>query len=435
MKNIVVSVGLVALGASSLQAQTIAGMTPTSAKPWSIAATLRGFYDDNINTVASNDPLNKDSFGFEVSPTVGFSWAVEQTVVNFNYLYSFKYYDTKPNGNTEHYDQTHTFNALVDHAFSERFQIKVADSFVIGQEPDVLRSGNAFTTFQRVPGDNIRNYGVINLEAQMTRLLGFELGYANTLFDYDDHGAILIPPGGPVIVVSSLSGRLDRIEHMVHLDSRWTIQPQTIGVVGYQFRAVEYTGDEPIGVIPGGLLMSNDRNNYEHYFYVGADHTFRPDLTGSLRVGGRYVDYYNDPTGNNTDWGPYANLSLKWGYAPDSYIEGGFTYDLNASDLPGDNGRSFTTSQDTAVLYATIHHRFTAKIRSSLIAQYQNSLYNGGAYNNEAENYYLLGLNAAYDFNSHFSAEIGYNYDNVDSDIAGRSFDRNRVYIGVTASY
>jgi hypothetical protein len=28
----------------------------------------------------------------------------------------------------------------------------------------------------------------------------------------------------------------------------------------------------------------------------------------------------------------------------------------------------------------------------------------------------------------------GYNYDNLDSDI-GRSFDRNRVYFGVTATY
>jgi len=434
MNKIVASVGLVALGASSLQAASTAGLTPDAVKPWSVALTLRGFYDDNINTVASNDPLNKDSFGFEVSPSVGFTWAVEQTAVSFNYLYSLKYYDTRPNGNTENYDQTHTFNALLQHSFNERYQLKASDSFVIGQEPDVLRAGNAFTTFQRVPGDNIRNFGLIDLDGQLTPLLGFQVGYANTFFDYDDSGAIEVG-NPPFIVVSSLSGRLDRIEHLFHLDSHWTIQPQTIGVVGYSFRQINYTANEPIGVVSTGILKSEDRDSRMHYFYVGGDHTFRPELTGSLRVGAPYVDYYNDPTGNNTDWGPYANLSLKWTYAPDSYVEGGLSHDLNASDLPGDNGRSFTTSQDSTVVYASVHHRFTPKIHASVIGQFQDSTYNGGAFNNQSEYYYLVGLNAAYDFNSHFSAEIGYNYDNVDSDIPGRSFDRNRVYIGVTASY
>ena len=59
---------------------------------------------------------------------------------------------------------------------------------------------------------------------------------------------------------------------------------------------------------------------------------------------------------------------------------------------------------------------------------------NGGQFNNQSERYYLVGLNLAYHFNPHFSAEMGYNYDKLDSD-AGRTFDRNRVYMGVTASY
>jgi hypothetical protein len=46
-----------------------------------------------------------------------------------------------------------------------------------------------------------------------------------------------------------------------------------------------------------------------------------------------------------------------------------------------------------------------------------------------------VGLNLAYRINQFLSAEAGYNYDKVDSDLVGRSYSRNRVYVGVRATY
>ena len=51
MKRIVASIGLVAVGASGIQAALLPALTKESGKPWSVSATLRGFYDDNFNTV------------------------------------------------------------------------------------------------------------------------------------------------------------------------------------------------------------------------------------------------------------------------------------------------------------------------------------------------------------------------------------------------
>lgn len=51
MKRIVASVSLVAVGATALQADLLPGLTTESGKPWTVSATLRGFYDDNINTI------------------------------------------------------------------------------------------------------------------------------------------------------------------------------------------------------------------------------------------------------------------------------------------------------------------------------------------------------------------------------------------------
>ena len=54
MKKVIASVGLVALGTSGLQAALDLGDTTDSRKPWSVSATLRGFYDDNPNCYPNN---------------------------------------------------------------------------------------------------------------------------------------------------------------------------------------------------------------------------------------------------------------------------------------------------------------------------------------------------------------------------------------------
>src|SRR5258708_2342632 len=101
MKKIVASVGLFAVGASGMDAASAASLTAEPSKPWSVQATLRGFYDDNVSTVP-NGSSKVRSFGFEVSPAFYLNWPLEQTSLSLGYLYSFRYYDKKPLGNSDH---------------------------------------------------------------------------------------------------------------------------------------------------------------------------------------------------------------------------------------------------------------------------------------------------------------------------------------------
>jgi hypothetical protein len=442
MKKIVASVGLVALGASGLYSAPIPGLTEEGGKNWSVSATLRGFYDDNLNTVPNP---KHDTFGIEISPSLSYGINWQQTQLSLGYVYSFKYYDHRPLGNSsDKFDQQHLVNLALDHAFTERYRLGVRDSFAIGQEPDTLRTENAFTSFQRISGDNIRNYGSIVFNAELTRLFGLEIGYDNAFFDYSQSGAQL---DQNAMVIPSASGLLDRIENGLHLDSRWMICPETVGVFGYKFRTVSYTADELIGevldpALPTPYIKSDTRNFVEHSFYVGAEQTFNPNLTGAARVGASYVDYYNNVPDSTSQWGPYALASLRYTYAPQSYIEAGLSQDFNATDVVGTRNSgtnilntSFTTSQQATVVYGSVNHQITPQLRGSLIGQFQYSTFDGGAVQNDTERYYLLGLNLSYQFAPHFSAELGYNYDKLDSDIPARTFDRNRVYIGVTGSY
>src|SRR5690242_7803174 len=122
MKKLVASVGLVALGTSGLQANPVLGTSIDSSKPWSASVTLRGFYDDNIDTLKDN---GRDAFGFEVNPAIGVAAQWEGTKFGANYQYAFKYYDRKPLGNSDNYDQTHTFDIALTHAFSPQYNIIV----------------------------------------------------------------------------------------------------------------------------------------------------------------------------------------------------------------------------------------------------------------------------------------------------------------------
>jgi hypothetical protein len=437
MKKIVASVGLVALGASSLQALDV-GMASDTGRFWSVSAALRGFYDDNINTVPDNAQLppgsSRGSAGFEVSPAVFLSLPLEQTSIGLSYVYDFKYYDSRPAGQTENYDMTHVFNVAVNHAFSERYQVSLKDSFAIGQEPDLLRAGNTYNTFQRIPGDNLRNYAVANFSAQITPVIGADLGYGNTLFNYADDEPFVSSTG---TISASNAGLLNEMDQTIHLDGRAQIQPQTIGVLGYQFRILDYTADQAISgnvFVPSSIMMSDIRNVHGHYIYTGLDHNFRPDLTGSFRVGGMYNEYYNNSAQNN--WAPYALVSLRYTYNPGSYLEGGFTYDFtsgNSFSVASPN--DVTMGAYAASLYGTVRHQITRKLSGSIMVQYQNDLYYGGSYDGQSVDYFLVYLGLEYQFTRYFSAQLGYDYDNVWGDMSWQNYDRNRVYIGVTASY
>ncbi len=275
MKKIAASIGLVALGASGLQVASAQAQAPDNSKPWAVSATLRGFYDDNFNTLPDDQSLggySRETFGYEISPSVSYGLNLETTRLNLAYTYGYRYYENNLYNSSDKNDQHHIITGVFDHYFTERHHINVRDSFVVGQEPDMLRAGNSYATFQRVSGENFRNYGSIVYDADLTRQLGLQIGYDNAYYNYADHG-----------YAGSLSATLDRIEQPIHIDGKWKISPQTTGILGYQFAMTDYTSDDLLTENPD--YDSDVRNSRSHYIYVGTDHTFTPELNGSVRAG------------------------------------------------------------------------------------------------------------------------------------------------------
>ncbi|HLZ53630.1 MAG TPA: outer membrane beta-barrel protein, partial [Verrucomicrobiae bacterium] len=322
----------------------------------------------------------------------------------------------------------------VDHAFTERWSTKVQDTLAVGQEPQLINGG----TLVRTEGNNVHNMGAISLDTQWTRLLGTELSYQNNFYDYQNSGG----NGSNPAIGSSLAGLLNRLEHDISLNVNWRLQPTLLAFVGYQYGQVNFTGDEIISGFPatlGPTTRSDNRDSRSQYGYLGAQYNPLDNLILAGQAGIQYADYYNPVPGtpSTSQVSPYAKLSGTYTYLPGSYVQLGFTQTRNATDVvaPTASGK-VTEDQESSVVYGALNHQFTPRLIGSLTGQIQYSTFNGGAVDGQSQTWYQVGLNLAYIFNQHVSAEIGYNYDDVSS--AGSfspGYERNRVYLGVTGTY
>jgi hypothetical protein len=428
MRKIITSAGLIALSAAG--AQAVALSDSGAGKFWDVSLTVRGFYDDNYNTGQNGTPAKRSTYGIETEPTVGVHFTGQQTSFGAHYDMDMRYYADADRNGADDADYSHEFNMWLTHQFSERYSMDAAETFTIAQDPTLLDPTGSVTT--RLNGNNIHNDANTDVHAQLTRLVELVLGYDNQYYNYQD----------PLY-----AGLLNRMEQTVKADLGWQIQPQTTLWIGYSFGWGCYDG-EPLlssespnvyylNPINGHILSNNVRNYYSHYVYVGLDHNFSTQLSLHLRAGGQITDYYNNPGGDMTTIDPYVDAGLRYIYMSGCSAEIGFKQIHNATDqFSVDTHGNVTTDTESSIVYANIVHAITPKFIATLTGQYQYASMDGGTIDSDSQNIYALGLDLAYHFTSYLSADVGYNYDRTDSSSAlNYTYDRNRVFLGMTASY
>jgi len=465
MKHLFAAVGLAAVTAIAVQGQGTTTTTTTTTttvnspssdltpqerqKFWSISAALRGFYDDNYTAVPKS--VGKlASFGIEVSPSLSLNWQPADTLVGASFVYDWKYYEN----NSDH-DQTYQFNGKLVHNFTPRYRLEVNDSFVISSEPTIIDTTTITSPVKRTLEDNLRNRASILFGAELTPILGSEVGYQNTVYDYKQNVGDMSPvidnglnPPQPVLGPSR-AGLLNRIEQLITLDLRWKALPETTGILGYQFQLRDFTSGEQLLAVPGSAslnLPSSIRNSDSQFLFIGFDQSVGPNLRASVRFGGQYVDYYNYHTDRLS---PYGDANMTYTYLPGSYVQVGVRHEHAATDILGNTTeivtelQSFPPQRANIVLdqvatsfYAAVTHRITRRLVGSVLGQYQNSSFTGGGagFSNETENFFLANVNLAYTINPYLLVETGYEYNDLDSHF-GRAYSRDRVYLGLRGSY
>lgn len=419
MKNTLTTAGLAALAvagfSSTCAAQTV---TVDNAKWWQVSASLRGFYDDNYTIAPKN--LERDSFGFEVRPGVTVGHEGEQYLAKLSAFYSGRWFEDRDD---EPWDHGVMVDMNSEYRLTENHVLRLNDNFSYSSEPTVLDRGTTVTLL-RADGTNMRNLGDLKYIGQFTPLFGLEVGYANTWYDFEQDGA------------GSYSAILDRLEHLIRAETRWTLSPTVAGILGYWYEMVDFTGDERVGVF--SPFKSDTRNSTSHYIVAGADYTVSPHCFVSLRGGAQNVTYDNIP-GEPDQWNGFGDVSTTFEYSEGSFFRVGGRYGRNRTDVLGAASpvmyQQLTLDQETATAYGMIDHKITAQLSARLSGQLQYGTFNGGAYDNEAEAMYLVGISLNYDINQYLAVEAGYNYDRLDSDDSTRTYGRNRVFLGVRGQF
>jgi hypothetical protein len=415
MNRIIATTGLAALGAAVLQS----AMAQDN-KPWNATTSVRSFYDDNYLTLPKG--AKRASYGLEISPSGAYKFSRDQTTLDLSGRYGMRYYEDRRENSADH---SFDFSANLEHRFTEKQSLTFTDSFAIAQEPGVL--DQVASTFLRTPGNNFRNnvqlkYGWDDI---IERWSG-EASYANTFYDYQQDNSSSGAPG-------SRSALLDRVEHLFTLAGRYRIFDETATelLLGYSFGVTDSTSKD---ALDGAGNLPAARDSRSHYFFTGVGHKFTPDLRFNARVGVQYVDYPNAalavPAFQKSQTSPYVDASGSWDYLPNSSAQLGVRLTRITTDV--------TTSVDaaTTTIYSSLNHEFTPDLKGSLLAQYQLSEYRQTAgVRDVSDNIFTTGVNLEWRFHQFVSLEGGYNYDRQDADLPGRSYYRNRLYIGFKASW
>jgi len=433
MNKIIASAGAVALGLLGMQGAYAAPQVESSEKalPWlSASLSVRGFYDDNINS--SSRPYYKDSWGMQVVPSVGLKYQDDATLASARYEYGYTWYaDRKP-----HDDQSHLVDAVFSHQFNDNVRVDVSDSFAVAQEGSVLSDFGGAQLMTRADGDNIRNFAQILLGVKYYENLGFEIGYRNALWDFDNDEYAFI---------------LNRMEHTPHLDFYYDLDEINRFFIGYEMNYSDYTGsgNRPLTDKYGswvGFYESDLYDRMSHAGYLGYRLTLAEGLDWTTRAGAQYTYFENvkDYKKTYADLGlerdttnPFVESTLTWNYLENCSAQLGVRHAIAASQWGA-------MDSEVTTVYASIRHQILDRLEGAISGVYQHSSYgkspSGGVNDNARDDYYSVGPSLSFRITG-MDAPVGvfvdasYSYDDLVSNIRNRSYNRNRVTLGLRATY
>ena len=401
MNKKIITLGVAAIGVAGVQAAD-------AGKVWEVTASLRGFYDDNYTT--SPDELAEESWGIEVSPGINFTLG-EGTDMEFSagYAFGMRYYEDRESDNE---DYGHELGISLDKKFSDTSVLLLSNGLVVAQEPEILNGGTPL----RIEGDNLRNTFAARYRRILSGSTGVDIGYGNSIFDYEEqyHSALL-----------------DRSYNEVSLDVFYGMA-ETEYYAGYRYSSTDFEGD--VLQVPGLVFNPAARSNHAHAGYVGARHQLDKNILANVRAGVQNVDYYDFDLMPGLipedETSPYVDARMEWGYAEGSKLVAGASLARGATDLQA-------ADQEIGSVYAQLLHKISGRVHGTLTGRFQDAEISGGGekLDGKEESLLLLGASLTYAIADNIWAEVSYNYDELDSDVPHRSFERNYLSVGIGTTY
>jgi predicted porin len=329
---------------------------------------------------------------YEIAPKLAFNAALsDQTFATASYLLTYDYYENRPGDRSLF---SHDLAASIDHTFSKVTSLHFSDDYSIVRNPASLLSGVTLNTDQSYK----RNEFDGRFETNVAPQLGLAAKAQSIYYSYDD---------------DALASELNHLENLYGLSLGYDVVPE--------LRAVGEVRHSDILYDTGG----DTKNKHTDFLIGGADYAVAKQVTATARLGYQWRQRDGD---SNTS-APYIELSGKYDYAPQSFVSAGYVYTFEENSDTIDYN-------DTKVnrFFFNLQHALSAIVVASGSIDYEPSQLQGRhGVANADETTTRFGAALSYLPTKNWRITASYDYDNIDSDVAGRSQNRNRT--GLSAAY
>jgi hypothetical protein len=379
-------------------------------KFYTLTASLREIYDDNVNTTHTNPQTSLDT---DLAPSVLVDFPMEDSDFSARYTFDMLIYGSNPNNgatngggssNSSSIQYSHEFVAQYAHAFSDRFNLNLAESLRYFIQPSILESTG--TNYQN--GPYVSNTLNGTATAQWTPLFGTTTTYANTIVKYDNAAVAL--------------GQ-NSTENTGSQTFSFSILPKI---------------SLSVGGIGDDITYDSASRGYTTYTgFIGGQWQALPSLSVTARGGGTYIEPVQSQgqSQGQASFAPYVAITIPWTLGARSSLSFDYAHEITPSDQTGANGQTsdrFSASfryDITARLSSHLQGVFTHAVISSLLTTSGS----GGGY---SEDDYYLDTGLTYHYNTYLDFNAGVTLSGVSSEqIIANSYERDQVYLGVRGTY
>jgi hypothetical protein len=368
-----------------------AGVGTFSAAPFLISLSVRGGYDDNVNT---SSLTRNESWFTNAGASVTYTFGDLRTRFDLAAGGGVTYYFDRIG---DDYDTNLYVGFSLTHKATPRLTLGTTVYATYQSQPDF----SLFLGLNRRSGNYFYSRDKFTVTYLWTPRFSTATSYTLGVIRYDD---------------SSVAVFEDRFENTVGNEFRFLLYPTTTVVAEYRFQFVTFDNIA--------------RDSMSHFVLAGFDQRFSPRLDSSLRGGVEFRSY--EDNGDATS--PYFEGTVNYALGKNSTVAWTARYAIEASDV------LINQSRTTFRMGLRAKHNFTARISGTLGAYFQNDAYDaintpmavGAGFD---ENSIDVAVGLRYAINRYFAIEAGYNHTEVLSDIVFRDYSRNRIFAGVNLAF
>ncbi len=351
---------------------------------------IRAGYDSNAYTESDNSESEESMYtGASASFLWNFGTRRTQLTLGLNAGADY-YFDVSDD------DVFYNFglNFGVTHLITPRFTVGFTTTTSYQSQPDF---SIAFAN-TRQSGDYLYSSNRLFFSYLWTPKLQTVTGYTLGLIFYED---------------DFLSETGDRLEHTFNHELRYLWTPTSTLVAEYRLGFTSFQNN-----------IGDD--NLSHFALLGLDHQLAPRSSISTRVGAQYTDYDSGDSALR----PYGELSLTYQAGQNTSLSWYNRLSIEPSEF-GDLNERYT--------YRTglnVGQRFTARLSGNFGLFYSHDEYDGASgLGGFSEDTVDFTTSLSYIFTRLFSASLGYQYSSVLNSSLDREYDRNKVFLSLTASF